>query len=96
MKKLLSATAILLLTTIAQANTDTYNANVAKSLNALATQIKAYQEQNPNATDDELNAYVEQLLSTEVSQAPIIEERTATNSSDTQEPYGLARTLRIG
>lgn len=52
-----------------------YNKNVASSIDMLAQKIQDYKNQNPNATDEELNAYTEKLLQTEVSSKPIYEER---------------------
>lgn len=78
--------ALLALTTlVAHANTDTYNINVANSLDTLVQKIKEFKEQNPNATDNEVEAYTEKLLANNIGDTPTIQERVTGSS----KPQGL-------
>lgn len=82
-KKIFLATTLAVAMSASYANPTTapsastsYNVNVANSIDNLAEKIRKYQEQNPQATDAQLNAYVDTLLQTEVSQEPVIMERS--------------------
>lgn len=77
--------------TVQQTQTVTYNANVANVLDSLAEKIREYQQQNPNATEAELNSYAESLLASEVSQKPIIEERSGGSNSYELDSYVTGR-----
>lgn len=65
------------------AATNSYNSNVAASLDNIADKIRDYKKKNPNANDTELNKYAETLLQTDVQKIPQSASRAAVTSVST-------------
>lgn len=64
-----------------------YNPNVARELDALAGKIRDYQYKNPDATDAELNSYVEELIISRVGNNAVLSERRVSRQSYELDSY---------